>query len=207
MVARTRAWTPQSCQEQRDLLTQLREQRSKRIAEQQQQQQQQLHQQGVHAPKECRVLDSDEECDSEGFLVRPLRRGERGGSENDDGEVGGLGGRGLMNLHHDHNRDARRVCTMMVYLNELPSKEQGGMANRNYAHVSCSSDVASNVSSLVPTNVYRKEHSFVSHATGETFFPFAERRLDDPLLQRMQELQDKGLVILQHPEPGENIPR
>ncbi|KAK3275329.1 hypothetical protein CYMTET_16532 [Cymbomonas tetramitiformis] len=56
-----------------------------------------------------RAVDSDEELDSEGFALRPREAVEVQQQ------------RALMNLHHDHNNNTNRSCTLMLYLSDLPA--------------------------------------------------------------------------------------
>jgi len=62
-----------------------------------------------------RVVESDDSCDSEGFRLRPMA----------DHEDESVQARALMNLHHDHNNNKARHCTLMVYLTTLPEEACG----------------------------------------------------------------------------------
>ena len=55
--------------------------------------------------------DDTRSVDSEGFLLNPTTDGGDGEKSGDKNEIPSL-----INVHHDHNRDAGRQCTVFVYL-------------------------------------------------------------------------------------------
>ena len=72
---------------------------------------------------------SVDSLDSEGFLLRE-REDDDDDEALDDGDDDDAGAAGrkhwaqLINLHHDHNRDARRTCTVFVYLTDVVGPEE-----------------------------------------------------------------------------------
>ena len=74
-------------------------------------------------PDAARDDDDAASVDSEGFLLAPDvgKSAEAGDATRGDAEAPGAA---LINVHHDHNRDERRTCTVFVYLSDVG--EDGG---------------------------------------------------------------------------------
>ena len=73
-------------------------------------------------PDAARDDDDDDAAsvDSEGFLLAPETE------QNADEKNAEALGAALINVHHDHNRDERRTCTVFVYLSDVGSPDAGG---------------------------------------------------------------------------------
>ena len=73
-------------------------------------------------PDAARDDDDDDAAsvDSEGFLLAPET--ERNVDDDNAEELGA----DLINVHHDHNRDERRTCTVFVYLSDVGAPDAGG---------------------------------------------------------------------------------
>ena len=74
-------------------------------------------------PDAARDDDDDDDAasvDSEKFLLAPET--ERNVDDDNAEELGA----DLINVHHDHNRDERRTCTVFVYLSDVGAPDAGG---------------------------------------------------------------------------------
>ena len=78
-------------------------------------------------PDAARDDDDDDAAsvDSEGFLLAPETE-QNADSKNDKENAEELELGALINVHHDHNRDERRTCTVFVYLSDVGPEEDAG---------------------------------------------------------------------------------
>jgi len=78
-------------------------------------------------PDAARDDDDDDAAsvDSEGFLLAPETE-QNADSKNDKKNAEELELGALINVHHDHNRDERRTCTVFVYLSDVGPPDAGG---------------------------------------------------------------------------------
>mmetsp|Transcript_22369 Transcript_22369/g.42668 ORF Transcript_22369/g.42668 Transcript_22369/m.42668 type:complete len:357 (-) Transcript_22369:447-1517(-) len=151
MVARTRPWDPSALPNHEELKTLLQQSASKEGSAESLDTERNC----AEAAETVRVVDSDDSCDSEGFRLRPM-------VNVDDMHVNA---RAVLNIHHDHNNNRARSCTLMIYLSDVP--EEG---------------------------------------CGETFFPCADAPPADHIRTGFERLYLKNQLIVQHPDPGEELP-
>ena len=133
-------------------------------------------------PDAARDDDDDDAAsvDSEGFLLAPET--ERNADDKNAEELGA----DLINVHHDHNRDERRTCTVFVYLSDVGAPDAGGET-----FFPC---VGSRASVSVRTNSRRKDgadEADEADAPGAS----ADARPSDPVADALASLGARGVHV------------
>ena len=133
-------------------------------------------------PDAARDDDDDDAAsvDSEGFLLAPET--ERNADDKNAEELGA----DLINVHHDHNRDERRTCTVFVYLSDVGAPDAGGET-----FFPC---VGSRASVSVRANSRRKDgadEADEADAPGAS----ADARPSDPVADALASLGARGVHV------------